>query len=106
MTTITDDATLAGRTLANDVDRLAANDEAALAGPAPLIDVHAHFYHQRSPRGDWAAVNLARLRAGERIGIGWHVASVLGSWGLTSPTYFPSPDDVTFGNDVMLAVAH
>ena len=23
---------------------------------------------------------------------------MLGSWGHTSPTYFPSPDDVTFGN--------
>jgi uncharacterized protein len=29
---------------------------------------------------------------------------VLGSWGHLSPTYFPSPDDVTFGNDVMLAI--
>jgi predicted TIM-barrel fold metal-dependent hydrolase len=45
------------------------------------------------------------MRAGERIGIGWHVASVLGTWGYTSPTYFPSPDDVAHGNDVMLGLA-
>jgi hypothetical protein len=77
---------------------------APLAGEGPLVDVHAHFYHPRSPRGDWAAVNLARLRAGERIGITCHVASVLGSWGQTSPTYFPSPEDVTYANDVMLAI--
>ncbi len=78
---------------------------APLAGPAPLIDVHAHWYHARTPRGDWAAVNAARLRAGERIGITWHVASVLGTWGQTSPTYFASPADVALGNDVAYAVA-
>lgn len=77
---------------------------ATLAGPEPLIDVHAHFYHPASPRADWAAVNAARLRAGERIGITWHVASVLGTWGLESPTYFASPDDATLGNDVMYAL--
>ena len=81
-----------------------ARGEPTLAGPAPLIDVHAHFYHPHSPRGDWAAVNAARLRAGERIGITWHVASILGSWGHTSPTYFASPDDVVLGNDVMFAL--
>ena len=81
-----------------------ARGEPTLAGPEPLIDVHAHFYHPDSPRGDWAAVNAARLRAGERIGISWHVASVLGSWGATSPTYFASPDDLTRGNDVQLAL--
>jgi predicted TIM-barrel fold metal-dependent hydrolase len=81
-----------------------ARDEPTLAGPEPLIDVHAHFYHPDAPRGDWAAVNAARLRAGERIGISWHVASVLGSWGATSPTYFASPDDLTRGNDVQLAL--
>jgi hypothetical protein len=92
------------RVLADGVRSLPHVD-APLCGPAPLIDVHAHFYHPRSPRGDWAAVNLARLRAGERMGVSWHVASVLGSWGHTSPTYFPSPDDVTYGNDVMLAIS-
>ena len=81
-----------------------ARGEPTLAGPEPLIDVHAHFYHPESPRGDWAAVNAARLRAGERIGISWHVASVLGSWGATSPTYFASPLDLTRGNDVQLAL--
>ena len=36
------------------------------------------------------------------MGIDCHVASVLGTWGFTSPTYFPSPADVTLGNDAML----
>jgi hypothetical protein len=75
-----------------------------LGGGGPLVDVHAHFYHPATPRAEWAAVNAARLRAGERIGITWHVASVLGTWGLESPTYFASPADVTLGNDVMLAL--
>jgi len=70
-----------------------------------LIDVHAHFHHDRSPRADWAAVNARRLAACERIGVDWQVGSVLGSWGLTSPTYFPSPDDLTYGNDRMLEIA-
>ncbi|HEY7861255.1 MAG TPA: hypothetical protein VIB98_07395, partial [Gemmatimonadaceae bacterium] len=66
---------------------------APLAGVTPLVDVHAHFYHPASGRSDWERVNAARLRAGERIGIRAHVASILGSWGHTSPTYFPSPSD-------------
>ena len=70
-----------------------------------LIDVHAHFYHDRTPRADWRERNASRLRAGDRIGITIHVASILGSWGLTSPIYFPSPPDVTFGNDALLALA-
>jgi predicted TIM-barrel fold metal-dependent hydrolase len=69
-----------------------------------LIDVHAHFYHDRSPRADWRERNESRLRAGERIGITAHVASILGSWGLTSPIYFPSPDDITYGNDFLLGL--
>jgi predicted TIM-barrel fold metal-dependent hydrolase len=69
-----------------------------------LIDVHAHFYHARTPRADWRERNASRLAAGERIGITTHVASVLGSWGLTSPIYFPSPTDVTAGNDALLAL--
>jgi len=44
------------------------------------------------------------LRAGERVGITAHVASVLGSWGLTSPIYFPSPVDIEYGNDCLLAL--
>src|SRR5690606_12640447 len=64
-----------------------------------LIDVHAHFWHERTPRADWDALNGRRLAAGDRVGITVHVASVLGSWGLTSPTYFMSPADLTFGND-------
>ena len=73
-----------------------------LAGGDRLVDVHAHFYHAASGRGSWQAVNDARFRAGERIGITWHVASILGSWGHTSPTYFASPADITAANDAML----
>jgi uncharacterized protein len=69
-----------------------------------LIDAHAHFYHDAAGRSDWAEVNAARFRAGETIGITYHVASVLGSYGFSSPTYFPSPADVTAGNDAMLDI--
>jgi uncharacterized protein len=69
-----------------------------------LIDVHAHFLHDRSPRADWRERNASRLRAGERAGITIHVASILGSWGLTSPTYFPSTADLRYGNDYLLAL--
>ncbi|HLS47302.1 MAG TPA: hypothetical protein VK012_02220, partial [Gemmatimonadales bacterium] len=65
-----------------------------------LIDVHAHFLHAASPRSDWRERNASRLRAGERVGISWHVSSVLGTWGLRSPIYFPSPADVTLANEV------
>jgi len=71
---------------------------------AMLIDVHAHFLHDRSPRADWRERNASRLSAGERIGITIHVASMLGSWGRTSPTYFPSPADCTTGNDALIAL--
>lgn len=80
------------------------SDLAALGGPAPLVDVHAHFFHARSSRADWAQLNASRLAAGRRIGITYHVASVLGSWGATSPTYFQSPQDTVTGNDVMYEV--
>ncbi len=83
----------------------AAVDAPPLAGPQPLIDAHAHFWHAGSGRSDWDAVNAARLRAGDRIGIWYHVASVLGSWGFSSPVYFPSPRDVSAGNDAMLNFA-
>jgi predicted TIM-barrel fold metal-dependent hydrolase len=76
-----------------------------LAGSVPLIDAHAHFYHAGAGRSDWQDLNTARFRAGERIGITYHVASVLGSYGFSSPTYFPSPADVTKGNDFMLEIA-
>jgi predicted TIM-barrel fold metal-dependent hydrolase len=81
------------------------SDDGRLAGDEPLIDVHAHFYHAQSGRGDWQRVNAARMRAGERIGVTYHVASILGSFGHTSPTYFPSPADVTVGNDAMAEMA-
>ena len=78
---------------------------AALGGAMPLIDVHAHFSHAHAGRADWARVNESRLRAGDRIGITCHVASVLGTYGHTSPTYFPSPADVSLGNQAMADIA-
>ncbi|MEO8451743.1 MAG: amidohydrolase family protein [Gemmatimonadota bacterium] len=69
-----------------------------------LIDVHAHFYHGASPRSDWRERNASRLAAGEKMGIDWHVASILGSFGRRSPTYFPSMEDVSAGNDALLAI--
>lgn len=71
------------------------------ASAGPLVDVHVHFAHERSGRADWQESNARRLAYGRRLGITHHIASILGSWGHTSPTYFPSPDDVTFGNSVM-----
>ena len=68
----------------------------------PLVDVHAHFHHPAGARADWGERNASRLAAGERIGITTHVASILGSWGRTSPTYFPSRDDVVTGNNALL----
>ena len=76
-------------------------DRAPLGGDAPLIDVHAHFHTPYTNRGDWEKYNASRLDAGDRIGVRCHVASVLGSWGYTSPTYFASPDDQTRANDWM-----
>src|SRR5256885_1576543 len=69
-----------------------------------LIDVHAHFYHAPSPRADWRERNASRLAAGRKIGVTIHVASILGSWGRTSPIYFPSPQDVEAGNSALLAL--
>lgn len=68
----------------------------------PLVDAHAHFLHAKCGRSDWREVNDARFRAGARIGITCHVASILGTYGFGSPTYFPSPEDVVVGNDAML----
>jgi uncharacterized protein len=82
----------------------ASGDGAPLAGAAPLIDVHAHFYYAGCGRANWRALNEARFRAGARIGITAHVGSILGSWGATSPTYFQSPADTVRGNDAMLAI--
>jgi predicted TIM-barrel fold metal-dependent hydrolase len=77
---------------------------APLAGAGPLVDVHAHFLHRSCGRADWEARNEARFRAGTRMGISVHIASMLGTFGFTSPTYFPSPRDVTLGNTEMLAL--
>jgi len=71
-----------------------------------LIDVHAHFYTNAAPRGDWQRVNARRLEVGRRIGITAHVASILGTWGARSPVYFPSPADVEHANDTMVALCH
>ena len=79
--------------------------EGPLAGREPLIDAHAHFLFADTGRADWAEVNDARFRAGDRIGVSYHVASILGTFGFSSPTYFPSPEDVSRGNDAMLAIA-
>ena len=76
-----------------------------LAGDGPLIDVHAHFFFADCGRAEWDALNRARFRAGDRIGISVHIASILGSWGRWSPTYFASPSDTTRGNDAMRAIA-
>ena len=69
-----------------------------------LVDVHAHFYYQRTPRADWRERNESRLSAGDKIGITVHVASIVGSFGFTSPLYLPSQRDVTAGNDALLAL--
>ena len=71
----------------------------------PLLDVHAHFHTPASNRSDWQRYNDARLEAGDRIGVRCHVASVLGSWGATSPTYFSSPRDQSAANRWMLDFA-
>ncbi|MCC6929595.1 MAG: amidohydrolase [Gemmatimonadaceae bacterium] len=71
-------------------------------GSAPLIDVHAHFFQPDAGKGDWATLNARRLEAGAAIGIRYHVTSVLGTWGATSPTYFQSPNDTVQGNDFAL----
>lgn len=77
----------------------------ALGGPEPLIDPHAHFHTPFTNRADWARYNTSRLEQGERIGIRCHVASILGSWGHSSPTYFASPRDQTQANDFLYALA-
>ena len=73
-----------------------------MTSPESLFDAHAHFLHAGCGRSDWEEVNAARFRAGARMGITCHVASILGSHGFSSPTYFPSPEDVVAGNDAML----
>jgi predicted TIM-barrel fold metal-dependent hydrolase len=77
---------------------------AALGGSGPLIDIHAHFYQSGSGRPSWSELNASRLAAGDRIGITWHVGSILGSWGARSPVYFQSNADTVAGNDAMYQV--
>ena len=83
----------------------AAPAAAPLGGSEPLVDVHAHFFFAGCGRADWQSLNVARFRAGDAIGITVHVASILGSWGRWSPTYFASPADTMLGNDAMCAIA-
>ncbi len=64
-----------------------------------LVDVHVHFLHDRCGRGDWRERNDSRMRAAASVGVSHQVASVLGSWGHSSPTYFPSPADLDYGNE-------
>ncbi|MFQ6045827.1 MAG: amidohydrolase family protein [Gemmatimonadales bacterium] len=66
-----------------------------------LIDVHGHFHTERSGRADWQVLNERRLATCERVGVTGIVASVLGSYGARSPTYFPSVDDVEHANSWM-----
>jgi predicted TIM-barrel fold metal-dependent hydrolase len=89
----------------NRTAELLAPSALPLGGTEPLIDVHAHFHTPHTNRSDWMHYNRSRLTAGEKIGVRAHVASVLGSWGYTSPTYFASPDDQTRANRWMLAFA-
>ena len=72
--------------------------------PTHLIDPHAHF-HWSASRLDFARYNASRLAAGDVMGIDVHVASILGTWGQNSPTYFASPADVSAGNDAMFGIA-
>ncbi len=67
-----------------------------------LIDIHAHFYTERSPWSNWRDLNARRLAAGAQMGIAVHVASILGTWGARSPIYFPSREDVEHANGAML----
>jgi hypothetical protein len=76
-----------------------------LGGAEPLIDPHAHFHTPFTNRSDWARYNQSRLEAGVRMGVRCHVASILGSWGHSSPTYFASPADQTVANDFMFDLA-
>jgi predicted TIM-barrel fold metal-dependent hydrolase len=69
------------------------------------VDVHVHFLHEGCGRSDWRRLNARRLEVGARLGITHHVASILGSFGHTSPTYFPSPEDVSRGNRAMRSLA-
>jgi predicted TIM-barrel fold metal-dependent hydrolase len=78
------------------------DDASPLAGREPLIDAHAHFYHAGTGRTDWAEVNAARFRAGDRIGITYHVASVLGSFGFLADVFHARRRHR--GNDVMLEI--
>ena len=69
-----------------------------------LIDVHAHFFTDRSGRTDWQERNASRLAAGRRMGVTAHVASILGTWGTRSPVYFPSAGDLRHANDRLAAM--
>lgn len=69
-----------------------------------LIDVHAHFYTAESSRPEWHAVNARRLEVSRQLDVTACVASILGTWGRRSPTYFPSAEDVRHANDAMEAL--
>jgi predicted TIM-barrel fold metal-dependent hydrolase len=70
-----------------------------------MIDIHAHFLTDKNGRSDWESVNARRLEAGDEIGIDVHVASILGSWGHRSPTYFPSREDLDYANGQLYDMA-
>src|SRR2546430_5807978 len=69
-----------------------------------LIEGPALFSQDRRPRADGRERDARRLRGGGRMGATIHVASVFGLWGRTSPVYSPSPPDLQYGNDALLAL--
>ena len=71
-----------------------------------IVDVHAHFYTEACGRADWERLNRRRIDVGDRIGITYHVASILGSWGRTSPTYMSSREDISQANTGMVRLTH
>ncbi len=67
-----------------------------------LIDIHSHFYTAESAHPDWRELNERRLTVARQVGITAQVASILGTWGRWSPTYFPSPRDIRHANHAMV----
>ena len=84
----------------------AARDAGApLAGREPLIDAHAHFLlrrHAGAPIGRTSTTRASAPASASASRITSRRSSA--RYGFSSPTYFPSPDDVTRGNDAMLAI--
>ena len=63
-----------------------------------LIDVHAHLFDEslndhRAAEWNHNVIHYARKAAISRLRV-----SILGSWGLNSPVYLPSLEDLKRGN--------